>query len=469
MATTLAPSMPTMPPNQLQQPTRNESTGGNSVDDPWALSDWLPMAMNNDITQTKLIASLVLFVITLLFGYVPVRIILNQNYIQHAMFAGGGVLMATAFCHLIPEAHDGYKNAIGATGHVHSHSHSHNNNDHEHQDYHTNDDHNQQHLNQQHNNSVIHQINETIAILNGTNTHTNTTTGHLDHDSLHATTTIADSQQQQHLYVPYPEVALCCGFIFMYVVEQLFLRFVNNHTHEHPGGDTSTGQLIGSQPKRSSAPGVGGSPGVGGLGLGELEAERLSVDQRDSTSAVVLDGGSVSDLPSGARRAKGSASTTGAFYKFIRGLLIVSAFSLHSIFDGVAIGSQDSIEKVWTIFFAISCHKLIIVAVVGFELFSATLESHLWTLIHLTIFSIMSPIGILLVIVAQNSLKVSSDDPAIILLQSFATGTLLYIIFVEILQPKEDRFHARNRSTKILSLILGFAAMVTILTFMHED
>ena len=155
-------------------------------------------------------------------------------------------------------------------------------------------------------------------------------------------------------------------------------------------------------------------------------------------------------------------------YKFIRGLLIVSAFGTHSIFDGVAIGSQDSVERVWTIFVAISCHKLIIAAVVGLELFAATLESHLWTLVHLIIFSIMSPIGIILVVVAQSSFNISSNHPAMILLQSFATGTLLYIIFVEILQPKEDQYHSKNRLGQSFSLIAGFALMLAVLTLIDH-
>lgn len=373
--------------------------------------------LTEEITQTKLIASLVLFVITLLFGYLPVRIILNQNYIQHAMFAGGGVLMATAFCHLIPEAHDGYRNSNSHQNAAHSHDHH----EHHHQAEH----------------EALHSV-----VQNGS-TLANTTTKALNESLQAAAEGLAEvSATGGHSnHVPYPEILLCCGFIFMYVVEQLFLRFVNNHTHEHPG-DTSTGQLIGSQPKRLSA--------------GEID-DKLSIERGNATTGT------------GITEPSNNQTGATAVYKFVRGLLIVSAFSMHSIFDGVAIGSQDSVEKVWTIFFAISCHKLIIVAVVGFELYSATLESHLWTLVHLTIFSIMSPIGILLVIIAQNSLKVTSDDPVMILLQSFATGTLLYIIFVEILQPKEDRFHTRNRSTKILSLIVGFALMVAVVTLMHGD
>lgn len=347
----------------------------------------------DQVSQTKLLASLVLFTITLLCGYLPVRVLVNQTVIQYAMFAGGGVLMATAFCHLIPEAHDQYRaarqllNDNTSTHDHHHHQHSHN--------------HNHQHDNQTeqtHNESAQMSQLEPINLF-------------------------------EHFQIPYLELTLCCGFFFMYLAEQLMVRFVNNHTHEHPC-DTSTFQLVGGDSQLNGS----STATVNQIGLNQPPARKSGTE----------------------------------FYKFIRGLLIVSAFGAHSIFDGVSIGSQESVEKVWTIFLAISCHKLIIAAVVGLELYAATLESHLWTLVHLAVFSIMSPLGIILVVVAQNSLNLDSGHPAMILLQSFATGTLLYIVFIEILQPKKGQAHERNRLGKSISLILGFTLMLLVLSLIDH-
>lgn len=357
------------------------------------------------VAQTKLLASLLLFLVTLLCGYLPVRTLLNQNYIQQAMFAGGGVLMATAFCHLIPEAHDSYKlstagaaaAAAAAVGPSPPHNHNHNH----------------LHQHQKHQEPDGTELEPTEQLLP-------------EGASL--------AQQLGGLNVPYLEVCLCCGFFFMYLAEQLMVKFISNHSHEHPC-DTSTGQLVVGVDSQSNGVGSTATTSVSNL----------------STSAIAS-----------------SSSNATELYKFIRGFLIVSAFMAHSIFDGVAIGSQESVEKVWTIFVAISCHKLIIAAVVGLELFAATLESHLWTLLHLTIFSLMSPIGIILVVLAQNSLNINSNHPAMILLQSFATGTLLYIIFVEILQPKEDRVYEKNKLGKSFSLIAGFALMLLVLTLIDH-
>lgn len=407
----------------------------------------IPSIFTEQISQTKLLASLILFTITLLCGYLPVRILLNQNYIQYAMFAGGGVLMATAFCHLIPEAHDNYRlinmqqlssqqkqqqqqeqqqQLVGPQQQKsnlslsHSHSHSHNQTP--------------TFVSTNANNSAINSTTTTtttVVLVSKTN-HTNNHGEHFDSSHNHGGDTYGG------LNVPYLEVTLCCGFFFMYLVEQLMVRFINNHTHEHPC-DTSMGQLVVSS---------------SGATISDNNSNRIASSAVSATSGITTN--SI------------SSGTATEFYKFIRGLLIVSAFGAHSIFDGVAIGSQESVEKVWTIFIAISCHKLIISAVVGLELYAATLESHLWTLVHLSIFSIMSPIGIILVVVAQNSLHINSSHPAMILLQSFATGTLLYIVFVEILQPKEDQAYEKNRLGKSISLITGFALMLLVLTLIDE-
>lgn len=326
-----------------------------------------------DLKETKLIASLTLFILTLICGYLPVRIMLNQTLIQYAMFGGGGVLMATAFCHLIPETQDHYKDYL---------------------------------------NSIPRNLTNATSAIEDQERQSSSNSSDTSSEHL-------DGLDESGLRVPVLGICLCSGFFFMSIAELLMVRFINTHTHEHPC-DSSTGQLV-------------------------------------------------SGSSFGPTISAGSSSKTGSnFYKFIRGTLIVSAFGAHSIFDGVAIGSQGSIHKLWTTFFAISCHKLIIAAVVGLELYAATLESHLWTLFHLTIFSVMSPIGIILVVVMQDELHLGPDHPAMILLQSFATGTLLYIIFIEILQPKEENNYERNKIGKCVSLIVGFSLMLLVLTFIGD-
>ena len=440
---------------------------------------------DNGTTTSKLIASLVLFLITLLCGYLPVRTILSQKYIQHAMFAGGGVLMATAFCHLIPEVHDGYKesllqsSALSATAGgslLAAHA-------------------DQEHLHQHNHQQTLVATNATPMPEQHGHSHAHT------HSHSHNNNDSADGAHEDHLSsIPMVEVTICLGFFFMYILELIMVRFINNHTHEHPCDNSSSngiadGRIVmidsgGGEPmKRNndapngpaqssnyvqgagpSPPSTGPNSTAGSASVGNLSAAPImgpparGLDGKQK-SGFRSSGFDLNDSTSSNFANTGPATVTTEFYKFLRGLLIISAFGAHSIFDGVAIGSQDTVEGVWTIFFAISCHKLIIAAVVGLELFAATLESHLWTLVHLISFSIMSPIGIILVVVAQNSLNISPNDKTMILLQAFATGTLLYIIFIEILQPKKGE---QRSSSTCFSLLAGFVLMLAILTFIGD-
>lgn len=352
------------------------------------------------LKESKLLAALVLFVATLLCGYLPARFMLNQALVEFAMFAGGGVLMATAFCHLIPEAHDSYRRPrlagpppAGPANSAHSPT-------------------------------SLANATSLIDATNATHLSQAATMPGLN-ESLTSRALLAHAHARQEpdaagqSELPYLEICLCCGFFFMYISEQLMMRFVNTHTHEHPC-DSSTGQLVGGP---SVASLEGGAPG---------------------------------------------GQAAGHLVKFLRGFLIISAFLLHSLFEGLTIGTQPTVEKVWTMLFAIACHKLIIAAVVGLELYATTLESHLWTLVHVGLFSLMSPIGIVLVVLAQDSLKLDENDPTMVLVQSFATGSVLYIVFVEILQPKEGKHPERNKLGKSVSLLAGFALMLAVLTQVNE-
>lgn len=80
----------------------------------------------------------------------------------------------------------------------------------------------------------------------------------------------------------------------------------------------------------------------------------------------------------------------------------------------------------------------------------------------MTAFSLMSPIGILIVVLTESNLK-EDESMVLILLSAVASGTILYIVFFEILQ--RDRSKDKTKLTGLmlyLSMIVGFTAMVFI-------
>lgn len=115
-------------------------------------------------------------------------------------------------------------------------------------------------------------------------------------------------------------------------------------------------------------------------------------------------------------------------------------------------------------FFAICVHKLVVSFAVGMELYEKT-SSLTITSMLMGLFSLMSPIGIIIVILTESSMS-ESDSPVIIMLSAVATGTILYIVFFEILQ--RDRSKDDNKFSGFFlftSMIVGFGTMVCITLF----
>jgi len=97
------------------------------------------------------------------------------------------------------------------------------------------------------------------------------------------------------------------------------------------------------------------------------------------------------------------------------------------------------------------------------ELFEKT-QSICMTAILMAMFSAMSPVGIFIVILTETEMT-GNDSPVIILLSAVATGTILYIVFFEILQRDKHKSSSGPPPPKFfglllyMSMIAGFACM----------
>ncbi|XP_060660367.1 zinc transporter ZIP1 [Drosophila nasuta] len=136
----------------------------------------------------------------------------------------------------------------------------------------------------------------------------------------------------------------------------------------------------------------------------------------------------------------------------MRGLGIILALSLHELFEGMAIGLENTVGTVWFMFGAVAAHKLVLAFCVGMELLVARTRTSL-AIIYLITFSIVTPIGIGIGI--GISQQANADQPSVPsgILQGIACGTLLYVVFFEILTQN----HAGWRP--YIACLAGFALM----------
>lgn len=144
--------------------------------------------------------------------------------------------------------------------------------------------------------------------------------------------------------------------------------------------------------------------------------------------------------------------------KTVRGLLIVLALSIHELFEGLAVGLEGSSVAVWYMFGAVSAHKFVIAFCIGVELVTLKMRT-LLIIIYVFTFAVVSPIGIGVGIAVTNT-EGDYTEQASVFLQGLASGTLLYVVFFEILQA--DR---KTGIKQFFAVFIGFLFMVLITIF----
>ncbi|KAK9884348.1 hypothetical protein WA026_005298 [Henosepilachna vigintioctopunctata] len=146
----------------------------------------------------------------------------------------------------------------------------------------------------------------------------------------------------------------------------------------------------------------------------------------------------------------------------MRGLMVVLALSVHEIMEGLAVGLEGKTKNVWYMFAAVGAHKFIIAFCVGVELLSCNIRNKL-IFTYVFTFAFVSPLGIAIGIGVSS--EDISDVPSVIL-QGFATGTLLYVIFFEILKNNERDGNGLN---KFIAVLVGFGVMFLSTVLLSDD
>ncbi|XP_033749185.1 LOW QUALITY PROTEIN: zinc transporter ZIP1-like [Pecten maximus] len=144
----------------------------------------------------------------------------------------------------------------------------------------------------------------------------------------------------------------------------------------------------------------------------------------------------------------------------IRAVILVIALSIHMIFEGMAIGLQNSASNTWTLVAAISVHKAVIVFSVALKM-KEIVEGNLQIVLYILYLSLVSPIGIAIgiAVTSTGSGNESMQNTSSGILQSLAAGTFLYVTFFEILQKELSNGYSL---LKVFLTFLGFAAMAAL-------
>ena len=141
--------------------------------------------------------------------------------------------------------------------------------------------------------------------------------------------------------------------------------------------------------------------------------------------------------------------------------ILILALSMHTIFEGLALGLITDVDRLVQIAIAIVIHK----SIIGFSL-SVNLVQHekeTKTVVKSALlFSIMGPIGTAIGMAVLSNSNQQSSSLASGILQGIANGTFLYVTFFEIFQL--ELAERGSRLLKVLSMIIGYS-VVTGLVF----
>lgn len=231
------------------------------------------------------------------------------------------------------------------------------------------------------------------------------------------------------LQFPLPEFIMAMGFFLVLILEQILLSF---------------------RPRSFSSSLSSSSSAV-------FDERRALLDSSSATSVQAPEEHrpSLSDDPHHHHLDFSSQSALRAF-------ILVFSLSLHSVFEGLAVGLVEEDKEVMELCLALLIHKSIIAVSLSFRLIQGRLRRSV-VVGCLLLFSIMTPLGIAIGVGLTEETRSSPQQQVVrCSLEGLAGGTFFYITFMEIL-PHELHGNSRNNMAKVCMMLLGFALVTAVL------
>ncbi|XP_055585636.1 zinc transporter ZIP1 isoform X2 [Uranotaenia lowii] len=261
------------------------------------------------------------------------------------------------------------------------------------------------------------------------------------------------------------EFLLCCGFFTIYLVEELVHLYLHRRERQLNEAklnefEAAGGAIMRGTNARESVIMRKEKSGIrnGSISTADLVANDMENQKREIT--VHSEECVVSQHSHHVHHHLPPTDSDGSIIGNLRGLLIVLALSIHELFEGLAVGLESSPSSVWYMFAAVAAHKFVIAFCVGVELIVA--RTNFWLAIaYIFIYSIVSPIGIGIGMLLSDGSTSDDMQVASVILQGLASGTLLYVVFFEILSKD------RSGLLQCLAVFAGFFLMFGIKFLTH--
>lgn len=146
----------------------------------------------------------------------------------------------------------------------------------------------------------------------------------------------------------------------------------------------------------------------------------------------------------------------------IRLAMLFLAISIHSLFEGMALGLQTDHMRIFHLFVAILFHEALVAFSVGI-----TMARHHLTLNegvkYILIFSTAVPLGIVLGLIVQQA-PGTAGSVASAIFQSLAAGIFIHVTFLELVPAELSSSNGfpKDRLAKVAFHFLGFVALALV-------
>jgi zinc transporter 1/2/3 len=275
---------------------------------------------------------------------------------------------------------------------------------------------------------------------------------------------------------PLAEFIMSWGLFFILVIEQIVLSVKESHLQHSVVGEKRS--LLGKPPSPPVSSSRSRTQCDDDSSDSELECSREHAIAGISDQPDMSGGEEEPTFPVNVNRQRSYSSVSQNshhghshdihFQKHkspVRAFILLMAISLHSVFEGLAVGLQSDADQVLGIFAALVLHKSILSFSIGMNLVQSKLSPRT-CVSSIFFFSITSPIGVAIGILITDMFQSTASNLADGVLQGIACGTFLFMTFFEVMPSEFNSSH--DRMLKLLSLLVGYS-VVTSIVFLSDE
>lgn len=218
---------------------------------------------------------------------------------------------------------------------------------------------------------------------------------------------------------PLPQFTTCIGFFLVYLIEEICVKvFAMKHDHGHDG----------EQAEKVAIP----------VHKESLNLRNLVMEETANYAVAESSEGSL-----------------------LKSLTFAVAMSFHSILEGFALGVQNTTARIVTLFISLILHKGVEAFSVGLQISKGNSNKLKAVVATIIIYALMTPIGSGLGTLLQlSNISRLHKDGAVLILESLAAGTFIYVTFLEVLAQEKDNEH--NSLKQLLAIFIGFAVIAAL-------